>query len=229
MRPNRPARPDRLPRRWDTLSALGALSAVTMGLLLPGGALAADPVDYDEALQGDLPGYLSLTPGQLLTVFTLHPGVNRFRGSTAAQLANPDNQVGVIVDYDGFGFQLLPGTELVSWRVSLQDNEGDVAWTRYALHAGSTLHLAGVLVDDLQPNSPGLAQTGLSLGAGDYNVSQVGFAYWPGERLHSAFYDMELVVRVSPIPEPAGWLLGLAGLPILAAWQRRRRLAPRAS
>jgi hypothetical protein len=186
------------------LSLLGLLA------LIP--TAKAAPLDYHEALSGDLSNF-----GSAPTPLVFDLGVNRVTGTMGG---DPD------ADPDIYTFSIMPGFQLTSIFLSpMEPRENSF----FALASGATIamnsnetHLASHLTRSIGELMPDLAAGGefgglgftAPLGAGTYTA-------WFQEV--STRVDYTFAYTVTAIPEPASFaaLAGLAGLG-LAATRRRR-------
>jgi hypothetical protein len=189
------------------LSLLGLLA------LIP--TAKAAPLDYNEALSGDLSNF-----GSAPTPLIFDLGVNRVTGTMGGP---PDN------DPDIYSFVIMPGLQLTSIFLSpMEPRENSF----FALASGSTIsmtdsqtHLAAHLTRSIGELMPDLAAGGefgglgftAPLGAGTYTS---WFQETTNVRVN---YTMAYTVTAIPEPAATACLLGLGGLTL--ALTRRRRSA----
>jgi hypothetical protein len=185
------------------------LLSCALPLLLAAPAFAA-PLNYAEALQGDL--VHAATPGTL-KVLDLDAGLNRVSGRVTAPAL-----FGFGYDADSFAFRVPDGMEL--WALALEmvagaGPQGGIVWR---LARDSAQQGGGVQVASLALASPGQTRYGgAPLGAGTHQLGFASAAFWTG----SADWRVTLDVRrTAAVPEPASAALAALGLAL--ALRRRR-------
>ncbi|MBL8382717.1 MAG: PEP-CTERM sorting domain-containing protein [Burkholderiales bacterium] len=208
------------------------LPRTVLAVLLATGSAAVAATDYSESAQGDLsndrlrPTVIALSMGA--------PGANGRAGNNVLTGAT-GRSAGGTVDRDYFTVIVPAGHVLSALRVGNQttvggggsfigmaaggtmpvaENAGSAAgllgWKVYALADRNT-----DILDNLAVSGNGAAGFTAPLGAGAYT-------FWVQELATGSFnYRFNLVL--SPVPEPAGWLMLLAGAALLGA--RARRIA----
>jgi hypothetical protein len=188
------------------------LSLLELLVLIP--TAKAAPLDYTEALSGDLSNF-----GSAPTPLIFDLGVNRITGTMGG---NPD------ADPDIYTFVIMPGLQLTSIFLSpMEPRENSF----FALASGSTIsltssetHLAAHLTRGIGELMPDLAAGG--------EFGGLGFTAPLGAGTYTAWFQETTNVRVdytmaytaSPIPEPSSYaaIAGVLGLG-MAAYRRRRR------
>lgn len=199
-------------------------AAALLGSLAP---LQAAPIDYDEAVNGDL----TTKAGTVQTVLQLGSGVNRIAGRFG-RYGDGSFADSFGIDFDGFSFTLLPGQLLTQLSFEVSDPEGAIANLNWNLRSGTLVQVQGDWVGQYEAPSPGSASVELALGAGDYNL-YTGFSYWNTDlpRNKVGNYILRLTVRdFEPdqrVPLPGSLALAALGLLMLPA--ARRLLASNAS
>jgi len=181
--------------------------ALSYPLLAAGSALAA-PVNYDEAIDGDLP-----FSGSPLPTLAFDLGINTVKGATGIE--------GIDLDFDSFAFTVPVGTQLVSLSLELTDSSrstGNFNEAVWQFHKGSAIFRAGTDLGNVEAQSPGTSTfTALPVGADVYHLGANSFS-----ASGSSFGDYTFTFELTQVPEPTSLaLLGLGGLLIA----RRRRLA----
>jgi hypothetical protein len=122
----------------------------------------AGPINYNEAVSGDLP-----TSGFPLPTFVLDVGTNTVRGNFGWV-----DSTGSVVDFDSFAFLVQPGQRITSANVQLVDAQGDLIGSIWNYRSGSANYETGTLLEVLNAISPGtFAFTSTPNGAGLYNIS----------------------------------------------------------
>jgi hypothetical protein len=192
------------------------LTPLLLAGLLALGRAGAVPLDYREAVQGDLPD------SGVLPVLELDLGSNQVLGTLAVRDAEPEPQG----DFDHFAFTVAAGQQLVGISIQLTDVLGNIAWGRWSLWQAqsATLFDGAELGVKLIPPSPGQAAEAGGWGPGLYQLEHENMAWYPGDQvpLHTADYRIELSVRpfTAPVPEPATWAMAAAGLALLRLRRR---------
>jgi hypothetical protein len=181
-------------------AALVVLVVLVGSLACTTAATAATTVNYDESIDGDLPGIGTLT------VFNFGSGVNTISGTTTA---------GSSPDFDSFAFVIPAGHQLTTGGVAIVDASGNLLAAAWDLRSGGLTWNSGSFVEGLVVNSPGVdALTNVPQGPGNYNVSAASFT--ASSDNDSSNYTFTFTV----IPEPAS--LSLLGFGSLALLARRR-------
>ena len=202
------------------------LLAAVVALCATQQAALAVPVNYDEAVSGDL--------SEALPAFVLDVGENTFTGRTSrfSDFSSPPPTV--FNDQDRFFFTIQPGqvlTSVVLTVTSLFNNSdstvsvgmGALTEIRTGVSDRSIVSSENVLL--LFDNSPvaslpasvAIPEAGLGLGADLYRARLGLGAGTNGLGIRDFGYDYTLTLGVSQLPLPASaWLL-LSGLGLLAS------------
>ena len=190
---------------------MGAFVRGLIGVAVAAASLAAQakPVNYDESVSGDL------SSSNLLTTFALDMGSNKVSGRLGAS-NSPSSS-----DFDSFAFTVAPGTQLVSFQVSLEDAIGNLASTSWSLMSGSSLWGQGTLIGNYNVSSPGTANGG-PLQAGLYQFANTSIG-WNGVQGYTDYTFTFSVRPLNQVPEPGSLVLVAAALIAAAAGARRRR------
>ena len=190
----------------------------------------AVPINYDEAISGDLPDF---NPAE----FSLGIGENSFAG-TASYFV--DRRVGFVTDFDNFFFNLAPGQRLVDARIEVTEiaNSSAPSVSRFDIFLALNipplgLELARSPMIDLTtaavPTTASIPGSALPLGPRRLlaTIGVNSFAGSPGPVDFSFDYRITLSVAAISIPEPSAVLLFGLGLAGLGFAMRRRRLGDR--
>jgi hypothetical protein len=180
-----------------------ALQVIVGAMLIwTAGAARAVVVNYNEAVDGDLP-----TSGTPLPTFAFDIGANTVSGT----LGFAGN-----IDFDSFAFTVPVGAQLLAAQVQISDNIGDLVGTQWQFHSGSANSFAGSLLENIVAPSPSTVVFSTPpLGTNTYNLTNLFLQQNPPPD-STANYTFTFTLRqVGAVPEPATLaLLGfaLAGL-----------------
>ncbi len=207
------------------------LLAAVVALCATQQAALAVPVNYDEAVSGDL--------SEALPSFVLDVGDNTFTGRTLnfADFSSPPPTF--FNDLDRFFFTIQPGqvlTSVVLTVTSLFNNSDSTvsvsmgALTEIRTGVSDLTIVSSETVSLLFDSSPvaslpaslAIPEAGLGLGAGLYRARASREAGTNGPGIRDFGYDYTLTLSVSQLPLPASaWLL-LSGLGLLASARAMR-------
>ena len=213
------------------------LLAAVVALCATQQAALAVPVNYDEAVSGDL--------SEALPAFVLDVGDNTFTGRTSlfSDFSSPPPTF--FNDMDRFLFTIQPGhvlTSVVLTVTSLFNNSDSTVSVSMGASTGINTGVSDrsiVASEDILllfdnspvgslPTSVAIAEASLGLGAGLYRTRAGLGAGTNGPGIRDYGYDYTLTLGVSQLPLPASaWLL-LSGLGLLASARRARCFRSRA-
>jgi hypothetical protein len=175
-------------------------------LALHTGLALATPLNYREAIDGDLPG--SVAP-VLLPILPLGVGNNTISGAT-------NNVTETGFDFDSFAFTVPGGAQVIAGRIEMTDRSGNVVTSSWLLRAGSAEWNVGKFVGDYIVPSPGELALAAPLGSGVYNMTHMAHRILGGHATANYIFTFNVV------PEPTTATL-LVSCFALASGSRRRR------
>lgn len=178
----------------------GAIATLVILVVLSTAHATALPLQYDEAIDGDIVNGSSLN---------LDIGTNIIRGTVTSR-----GSCCTEVDFDKFD-ALFSGLVLIEQvSLSIRSLTGVYpSWFEYQLQAGGAV---------LQHAVPGAGLYEIPLGVVRDSLLFVGLNSFPTNV--NAAYEIAIVASAAPVPVPgSGWLLGLA-LMCGGFFSRRRRL-----
>jgi hypothetical protein len=165
-------------------------------LIWAAGTAGAVVVNYNEAVNGELPG------NDPIPVLAFDIGTNTVAGTLA------------VGNHDSFAFTVPAGAELLAAQVQLTDNVGNFAFAIWEFHSGTDA-FGGPLLENINAPSPGtLVFSTPPLGSGDYNLSNLALS---GEFSSVAGYAPSHCARLPPCPSPALWRSSASPSPVSAS------------
>ena len=160
-------------------------------LIWAAGTAGAVVVNYNEAVNGELPG------NDPIPVLAFDIGTNTVAGTLA------------VGNHDSFAFTVPAGAELLAAQVQLTDNVGNFAFAEVWEFRSGTDAFGGPLLEasSTPPSRARLCFRRPPLGSGDYNLSNLALSgefgvRSPGTHLHTAPDCRRARARHSGAPRP---------------------------
>lgn len=201
-------------------------SIMLASLLIPTAAQAA-VINYDEAVDGDLPN--SVFSFEPTPVFDLGIGENTFSGEMTLT-SERDSMFNDLSDYDSFGFNVPNNTQLTSILIdtTLLTADDTLGGTGYEILDSQRNVISSIFESNvpIPTTDTSLLNSTLPLSPGTFflNNSYLAFGGFdiPENYSSTAAYKLSFNVESKPIPEPSS-TLGLAVIGSLGAFSIFKR------